>query len=88
MKILSVTPLAIADVKVVRFARFCDQRGYFSEHFRASDFASHPELAQFADPAAPLCSVTRRFHDEARCADCTFSGSRRWASWCGHSRVG
>lgn len=46
MKILSVTPLAIADVKVVRFARFCDQRGYFSEHFRASDVASHPELAQ------------------------------------------
>ena len=46
MKILSCTPLAIADVKVVRFARFCDERGYFSEHFRASDFASHPELAQ------------------------------------------
>jgi dTDP-4-dehydrorhamnose 3,5-epimerase len=38
MKILSVTPLALPDVQVVRAARFRDGRGYFSEHFRASDF--------------------------------------------------
>ena len=46
MKILSVQSLAIPDVKVIRFARFCDERGYFSEHFRTSDFQSHPTLAQ------------------------------------------
>jgi dTDP-4-dehydrorhamnose 3,5-epimerase len=45
MKILSVTPTAIPEVKVVRFARFCDERGYFTEPFRKSDFAGHPGLA-------------------------------------------
>jgi len=38
VKILSVDSLAIPDVKVVRFARFADHRGYFTEHFRQSDF--------------------------------------------------
>lgn len=38
MKILSVTALAIPDVKVLRFARFTDHRGYFTEPFRKSDF--------------------------------------------------
>jgi dTDP-4-dehydrorhamnose 3,5-epimerase len=38
MKILSVTPLAMPEIKVIRAARFPDGRGYFSEHFRASDF--------------------------------------------------
>ncbi|MDR1036037.1 MAG: dTDP-4-dehydrorhamnose 3,5-epimerase family protein [Deltaproteobacteria bacterium] len=37
MKILSVTPLAIPDLLVIRAARFRDGRGYFTEHFRASD---------------------------------------------------
>lgn len=44
MKILNVKSLAIPDVKVVRFARFCDQRGFFTEPFRRSDFAGHPDL--------------------------------------------
>jgi dTDP-4-dehydrorhamnose 3,5-epimerase len=44
MKILSVTALAIPDVKVVRFARFGDHRGYFTEPFRRSDIDAHPEL--------------------------------------------
>ena len=38
MKILSITDLAIPEVKVMRFARFRDNRGYFSEHYRFSDF--------------------------------------------------
>jgi dTDP-4-dehydrorhamnose 3,5-epimerase len=38
MKILSITDLAIPSVKVIRFARFRDNRGYFSEHYRFSDF--------------------------------------------------
>lgn len=38
MKILSVQDLAIPAVKVIRFARFPDHRGYFSEQYRLSDF--------------------------------------------------
>jgi dTDP-4-dehydrorhamnose 3,5-epimerase len=44
MKILHVTTLAIPAVKVIRFARFADQRGYFTEQYRHSDFEQHPEL--------------------------------------------
>lgn len=42
MKILDVKQLAIPEIKVIRFARFCDQRGYFTEHFRKSDFQTNP----------------------------------------------
>lgn len=38
MKITEVIDLAIPDVKVIRFARFPDHRGYFSEQYRFSDF--------------------------------------------------
>jgi len=37
MKIIEVKSLVIEAVKVIRFARFCDHRGYFSESFRKSD---------------------------------------------------
>jgi dTDP-4-dehydrorhamnose 3,5-epimerase len=42
MKIVNVKHLAIPEIKVIRFARFCDHRGYFTEHFRKSDFQTHP----------------------------------------------
>lgn len=29
--------LAIKDIKVLKFARFCDNRGYFTENYRAQD---------------------------------------------------
>lgn len=45
MKILSTVELPLAGVRVVRFARFMDQRGFFTEPFRRSDFDSHPDLA-------------------------------------------
>ncbi len=38
MKILDVFDLAIPEVKVIRFGRFPDNRGYFSEQYRLSDF--------------------------------------------------
>ena len=38
MKILNVKSLAISEIKVVRFGRFADHRGFFTEHFRKSDF--------------------------------------------------
>jgi len=41
LKLLDVRPLAIPEIKVIRFARFRDQRGYFSEHFRKSDLQTN-----------------------------------------------
>jgi dTDP-4-dehydrorhamnose 3,5-epimerase len=38
LKILEVKCLAIPQIQVIRFARFRDHRGYFTEHFRRSDF--------------------------------------------------
>jgi dTDP-4-dehydrorhamnose 3,5-epimerase len=40
MKILNVKSLAIPDIKVIRFGRFADHRGFFTEHFRKSDLAN------------------------------------------------
>jgi len=37
MKILDIQALKIPDEKIIRFARYADHRGYFSEHFRRSD---------------------------------------------------
>lgn len=51
MKLISVSSLAIPDIHVVRFARFVDRRGYFTETYRRSDVASDPTLA-FLDSAA------------------------------------
>ncbi len=47
MKIVGVTQLAIPEIQVVRFARFCDHRGYFTEHFRKSDCRNHAEIGRF-----------------------------------------
>lgn len=44
MKILYVKNLSLPDIKVIGFARFCDNRGYFTEHFRKSDLFNHPDL--------------------------------------------
>jgi dTDP-4-dehydrorhamnose 3,5-epimerase len=52
VKLLSVKSLAIPEVKVLRFGRFRDHRGYFTETYRKSDFLSAPELAGCFDNAA------------------------------------
>lgn len=44
MKILDVKTLSIPEIKVVRYHRFRDHRGYFTEHFRKSDFDENPAL--------------------------------------------
>jgi dTDP-4-dehydrorhamnose 3,5-epimerase len=44
MKIIEIKALALPEVKVVRFARFGDARGYFTEVFRKSGFFGHPRL--------------------------------------------
>jgi len=38
VKVVSVGQLAIPAMRTVRYARFADHRGYFTEHFRQSDF--------------------------------------------------
>lgn len=38
VKIVEVQALAIPAIKVIRYARFRDHRGYFTESYRASDF--------------------------------------------------
>ena len=43
MKILSVSSLAIPEIKVIHFGRFSDVRGYFTEPYRRSDFENHIE---------------------------------------------
>jgi len=45
MKVVSVTSLAIPDVKLIRFGRACDSRGYFSESFRKSFVNKNKDLA-------------------------------------------
>jgi dTDP-4-dehydrorhamnose 3,5-epimerase len=44
MKLLDINALQIKAVKVIRFARFCDHRGYFTEHYRKNDFQSQADL--------------------------------------------
>lgn len=44
MKVLEVKNLDIEDIKVIRFARFCDHRGYFTEQYRESDFANQKDM--------------------------------------------
>jgi dTDP-4-dehydrorhamnose 3,5-epimerase len=39
---MSVKALAIPEIRVIRFTRFCDHRGYFTEHLRRSDFHTNP----------------------------------------------
>jgi len=43
MKIIKIRSLAIPDIKVIEFARFADQRGYFTESFRRSDLQHHSD---------------------------------------------
>lgn len=50
MKLLDVHALAIPEVVVVRFGRFADHRGYFTEHFRKSDFADHEIMRSLGNP--------------------------------------
>jgi dTDP-4-dehydrorhamnose 3,5-epimerase len=56
LKILDVKTLAIPEVKVIRFARFRDHRGYFTELFRKSDFRERPEMAFMKDAEFFQCN--------------------------------
>jgi len=56
MKLVSVNSLALQGVKVIRSARFRDARGYFTEHYRQSDFSKLPELGFLQDVAFVQCN--------------------------------
>jgi dTDP-4-dehydrorhamnose 3,5-epimerase len=53
VKIVDVRSLAVADVKVVRFGRFRDERGYFTEPYRQSDVALDPATGFLAGLTFP-----------------------------------
>jgi len=44
MKITGIKRLVLPEIKVIEFARFRDDRGYFLEHYRKSDMFNNPEL--------------------------------------------
>lgn len=45
MKVLEFRELEIPEVQVLTFARFCDDRGYFTEQYRKSDFEKLPQVS-------------------------------------------
>ena len=49
MKIIAVQQLAIPDVQAIRFQRFTDMRGYFTESYRRGDFDSNPQVPFLAN---------------------------------------
>jgi dTDP-4-dehydrorhamnose 3,5-epimerase len=49
MKITEIKSLAIPAVKTIRFARFADVRGYFTESFRKSDFSTQLDFMKGVD---------------------------------------
>jgi dTDP-4-dehydrorhamnose 3,5-epimerase len=53
VKIVDVRSLAVADVKVVRFGRFRDERGYFAEPYRQSDLELDPATSFLAGLTFP-----------------------------------
>lgn len=56
MRIISIKNFAIQDLKVIKFLRFCDDRGYFSEHFRKSDFLENSEMNFFENVEFLQCN--------------------------------
>ncbi len=58
MKILEIKTLAFPEIKIVRFARFKDERGYFAEIYRRSDFDSHPDMRFIKDAVFVQANVS------------------------------
>src|SRR3989344_6332458 len=49
MNVIQTKQLAIPGIKVIRFGRFLDARGYFTETLRKSDVAKNKELEFIKD---------------------------------------
>jgi dTDP-4-dehydrorhamnose 3,5-epimerase len=49
MKIIDIKTLEHPEIKVIKFARFQDERGYFTETYRKSDLLKNIKLPEFKD---------------------------------------
>lgn len=56
MKLSDVKSMKIQAVKIIRFTRFCDHRGYFTEHFRRSDFKNNKVTGFMKDVEFVQCN--------------------------------
>ena len=56
MRLSEVKILSIHAIKVIRFARFCDRRGYFTEVYRRSDLENHPDVGFMKDVKFVQCN--------------------------------
>src|ERR1043166_2082030 len=56
MKILELKTLRIPEIKVLRFARFTDERGYFTETYRKSDFDQISDCRSLQEATFVQCS--------------------------------
>jgi dTDP-4-dehydrorhamnose 3,5-epimerase len=59
VRILEVLTMPIPEVKLLRFGRFSDPRGYFAETFRRSDIERHPELVSLSGLSFPQMNESR-----------------------------
>jgi len=66
MKLSDVKTLQIQAVKIIRFARFCDHRGYFTEHFRRSDFKNNKAMGFMKDVEFVQCNESYSKKDTVR----------------------
>jgi len=56
MNVLEARSLAIPEIRVIRYGRFPDDRGFFTETFRKSDFAENPLLDFMKDVEFLQCN--------------------------------
>lgn len=66
MKILGVNTLQIEAIRVIKFARFSDHRGYFTEHYRKSDFTNQPKMEFMKDVEFVQCNESYSQKDTIR----------------------
>lgn len=56
MKLMEVKALQLEGMKVIKFARFNDHRGYFTEHYRRSDFKTSGQIPFMNDVEFVQCN--------------------------------
>lgn len=59
MQILEVNSLAIPEIKIIRYRRFTDHRGFFAEHFRKSEMETNPLLSFLREVEFRQCNESR-----------------------------
>jgi len=56
MEFLEVKALQIEAIRMIKFACLCDHRGCFTEHYRRSNFANHPQMGLISDVRFVQCN--------------------------------